>query len=899
MNNNNYSLHAVSLDSRSRVPGMPDNHYRISLGKTFDNVRSVQLASFQFQENRLAVPHNSFLYVSEPLTVPPNTRLNITETVSTLNKLSNTTTTTSRTYSLLLPPTLNALTNYLDAGSPALDTLTTEYPHGLAFGVRYYPVVSLPLFIAGGDFPTNIMAFPPNTTFPTGAGPILNTATVRAPYVGSTGLDNEFQYVDDYMTELTGSALGHAQRHFLLNTYTSFVIATKPTLSELMIMLNAALNDLLLREDVSGTVINASNTSPIVITSGANHGLVTGDQIVVSGVGGNTGANGTFFVTVLSLTTLSLNGSAGNAAFTSAGTWTSPQTMRTSVQFGINDESSRLFVNASPRDIDTRTTKTLTTVVMSGHVMTMLGFAENVQLNSVNVKLPTNVQSYPIRQGTYSSAVNMASMLTDQMQILEFFTTNEDERRFVYSTAAGWIVNVVVESGFYTGPQMAAHLNVKFQAIGATVRASFDITTRRFTFTNLFQQNWVLDMTIMNARFTFMLGFYPIRYAGCHLYTSDFPIISPPSGIPYTSVVYPQNAFVVTANEIQKSLSINVKPRDAFWTQDGVYVANVGAEYTTTYNSLCVPFAHRYTTGDVLYAQQPALSGIITAATSTAPSEITSVGHGLTTGDRIAILCLPGISWLGCVFSVTVTGVDTFLLDGSDLTGSTYTSGAEWMSVTVGGVEPPIFTVVVRNEWDPAAFFEPVLSLYATPTTNMFGITTPTNRVVFHNAERSVFQLHFSSPEGVASSLGFPAVTWPPTSLLSQTVLPSYWNNNAAPTTYLTRIPLASGYTSPFAYTLLPTDYIFMRLHVPSQDNNVVVWKGNVRDILAKLYVSWPFLNISDELNVTVFANSVRLNEVTVSFENPDGTPVDFNGSPHSFTLIINARQNGVALMCQ
>jgi len=70
----------------------------------------------------------------------------------------------------------------------------------------------------------------------------------------------------------------------------------------------------------SGPITNATNASPIVITS-AGHGLSTGTRVTVSGVGGNSGANGTFIVTVIDANTFSLNGSAGTGAYTTGGTW--------------------------------------------------------------------------------------------------------------------------------------------------------------------------------------------------------------------------------------------------------------------------------------------------------------------------------------------------------------------------------------------------------------------------------------------------------------------------------------------------------------------------------------------------------------------------------------------------
>ena len=72
--------------------------------------------------------------------------------------------------------------------------------------------------------------------------------------------------------------------------------------------------------NVPVAITGASNASPIVISSAA-HGLSTGDAISVSGVAGNTAANGVFTVTKVDDNSFSLNGTTGNAAYTSGGTW--------------------------------------------------------------------------------------------------------------------------------------------------------------------------------------------------------------------------------------------------------------------------------------------------------------------------------------------------------------------------------------------------------------------------------------------------------------------------------------------------------------------------------------------------------------------------------------------------
>jgi hypothetical protein len=68
------------------------------------------------------------------------------------------------------------------------------------------------------------------------------------------------------------------------------------------------------------TVTEASNTSPIQITTSAANSLTTGQTVVISGVNGNTAANGTFVITVVDSTHFTLNGTTGNGAYTSGGT---------------------------------------------------------------------------------------------------------------------------------------------------------------------------------------------------------------------------------------------------------------------------------------------------------------------------------------------------------------------------------------------------------------------------------------------------------------------------------------------------------------------------------------------------------------------------------------------------
>lgn len=72
----------------------------------------------------------------------------------------------------------------------------------------------------------------------------------------------------------------------------------------------------------TGTITDASNETPIVVTSAA-HGLTTGTRVKIEGVGGNDAANDSFLITVLTSDTFSLDNSSGTGAYSGGGTWIS------------------------------------------------------------------------------------------------------------------------------------------------------------------------------------------------------------------------------------------------------------------------------------------------------------------------------------------------------------------------------------------------------------------------------------------------------------------------------------------------------------------------------------------------------------------------------------------------
>ena len=92
--------------------------------------------------------------------------------------------------------------------------------------------------------------------------------------------------------------------------------------------------------NVSGAITAASNTSPITVTTASTTGLMSGDLVTLSGITGNTAANGNWTVTNVMGTSFQLvpiggGTSTGNGAYTGGGTWFAGITITTASTTGL------------------------------------------------------------------------------------------------------------------------------------------------------------------------------------------------------------------------------------------------------------------------------------------------------------------------------------------------------------------------------------------------------------------------------------------------------------------------------------------------------------------------------------------------------------------------------------
>lgn len=119
---------------------------------------------------------------------------------------------------------------------------------------------------------------------------------------------------------LQGTGLAAEDFNYLLLNQSSAQSALALTASQATAILQTVRNAVAKLPGATAIPITgASNTSPITVTTASPNPLQNGAQIAISGVQGNTNANGTFIVTVVSPTSFTLNGSTGNGNWTSGG----------------------------------------------------------------------------------------------------------------------------------------------------------------------------------------------------------------------------------------------------------------------------------------------------------------------------------------------------------------------------------------------------------------------------------------------------------------------------------------------------------------------------------------------------------------------------------------------------
>ena len=102
---------------------------------------------------------------------------------------------------------------------------------------------------------------------------------------------------------------------------------------------------------VTKAITNATNATPIVITS-AGHGRLTGDKVVIAHVAGNPAANGSWTITKIDANTFSLNSSVGNGAYSRGGDWYLAVTNGTGLTMAYQTGTNGRYLAVIPYTID-------------------------------------------------------------------------------------------------------------------------------------------------------------------------------------------------------------------------------------------------------------------------------------------------------------------------------------------------------------------------------------------------------------------------------------------------------------------------------------------------------------------------------------------------------------------
>jgi hypothetical protein len=160
-------------------------------------------------------------------------------------------------------------------------------------------------------------------------------------------------------------------------------------------------------------VAGASDTTPITITTATPHGLQTGMQVSITGVGGNTAANGIFTIAVTGQTTFTLNGSSGNGNWTSGGTVIADVTsLALALNASVADVTAiATALNATPPSLTSATQSgTLADVAMLASIANALDVAARygisgatlVQLSQAPATSDTASAARSVLQAQYS-----------------------------------------------------------------------------------------------------------------------------------------------------------------------------------------------------------------------------------------------------------------------------------------------------------------------------------------------------------------------------------------------------------------------------------------------------------------------------------------------------------------
>ena len=869
------SIYAVSIDSRSRRIGDPINDYVVNLGDVVQRVKSVQVGSIELPDySRDAVPRESTMPISEPLDVPISGLFVVQENTSVVNRVTNNTVGTSTiTGSAYLPPTLNAVVATSTAGG--FLTITTQFPHGLTQISASYPA-QLNAVMVGTAFPWHITgtAHPPSLIDKVLAGVTGNMATNYT--------DTSFQLsLVDLQTCAGNPALviGDFPSRFLsAPNYTSYVYVQRPCLSEVVEIINTQLS--------------------------------------------------------------------ANAV------------LQTQPRVSINDGLSTLQIKAIPVETASNTFVTGVTSELTG-APPMNGFLDlkaATLTNKEGIQYPLTdiwqVRTPILPAGTYqpSEVQTVFSHAASPLKMDHLFSPEDPNTRSFYLIAPGGITyTITIVAGRYTGEQLALHLQSQIGLVTGTTgvyavnylprtgqvnAAAFyghsSLSGGKFEFKHNYGLQFGLAFVFVymagsspaiNDMGT-LLGFNTIPYQGSSSYVSTRTVSDVPSG--GVSQSLPTGGGITTL--------VNITGTQQRWQREAFEF--VPDNVSRKFNIGTLPNLSWYTTGLSTLTGNTISNGS-TVVTGWEMQYNAGVMPSLLTNSTFAITGSSTTSLTGTIFPPTSDNSALYIpivpqgYHGGEVLQVSTVSGYAGTSVTAGDV----FTVIVGKPWDGLTVSGTVAGITGLPYTTMFPtaslgvgvplsnitsalpITGPTSANPFNvwANRRSSFQMHYSVPTAPARQLGFSRQSFPVLASAGQIAaagagFPPNFSNKG--TGIYSQYPggldapfnIPSTYTAPYTMDLLAPRYILMIIRAanPPSKRQTHVWKDTSFPILAKFIFNdaQNYVRITEDMTNYVFTDFERLTTLRVSFVYGDGSPVDFNGHDHTFTLLFTTAQGETDALC-
>lgn len=869
------SIYAVSIDSRSRRVGDPINDYVVDLGDVVQRVKSVQVGSIELPDySRDAVPRQSTMPISEPLDVPVSGLLVIQENTRVVNRVTNNVSTSSITGSAYLPPTLNPVISVAitGLGITAGLTITTQFPNGLAQISSSYPP-QLSAVMVGTAFPWSITngARPPSLIDKV-AGPTGTIVTNIQPY----SFDLTITSLQACAGGLAVTASNFVNRFIDGQNYTSYVYVQRPCLSEIVEIINTQL---------------AANPN-----------------------------------------------------------------LKTQPRVSLNDAENAIQVKAVPSEESSRTFITGVTSELTGTMNGFLNLSSSSLTTKPGIAIPLTeiwqVRTPILPPGTYapSDVQTVFSQTASPLKMDQLFAPEDPNTRSFYLFAPGGTTyTITIVAGRYTGEQLAKHLEGQIALTTGTTgvykvdylprqgeisEASFfgnsSISGGKFRFTHNYGLQFGLAFVFVYMAggttptindMGNLLGFNTIPYQGSSTYTSTRAISDVPSGYVNQSLQaglgnttpvnisgseqrWQREAYEFVPDNVSRKFNIGTLPNLAWQASSTSRLTGSSFSNGTTtisgwemlYNAGVTPSLLSNSMFVITGTGSTSLTGTIFPPTAdNSALYIPIVPQGYHGGEVLQVCAISGIAGP----NVSVTSGDVFtVIVAKPWDGLSITSTPN-ITITTGGL--PYTTMF------PTASLSSITS--ALPKT---GPTTANPFNVWAN-RRSSFQMHYSVPTAPARQLGFSRQTYPVLQSAGQIAAsgaafpPGFSNKGTGiyslcPGGLEAPFNIPSTYTAPYTMDLLAPRYILMIIRAanPPSKRQTHVWKETSFPILAKFIFNdaQNYVRITEDMTNYVFTDFERLTSLRVSFVYGDGTPVDFNGHDHTFTLLFTTAQGESDALC-